>query len=97
MTGRIPLPVIDTDCELDAPTRVTVSVADSKDKVVGVNCTVILQLFPAPSVLGLSGQFPPHSKSIALAPRMLMRLIATATDWVFLNVTVLGALVSVTT
>lgn len=97
MTGTTPLPFIDKDCELDAPTRVTISVADSKAKVDGVNATVILQLFPAPSVLGLSGQFPPKAKSIAFEPLIVIRPIATATVWAFLNVTVFGALVSLTT
>ena len=39
----------------------------------------MLQLFPAPSVLGLIGQLPPMAKSFALEPLMVMRLIAIAT------------------
>lgn len=57
----------------------------------------MLQLFPAPSVLGLIGQLPPMAKSFALEPLMVMRLIAIATVPVFLNVRVCGELASYST
>jgi hypothetical protein len=40
---------------------VTVNVAVRLPRAEGVNVTAMLQLFPAPSVLGLIGQFPPQA------------------------------------
>ena len=57
----------------------------------------MLQLFPAPSVLGLSGQLPPMAKSRALEPPMVMRPIVIETVSVFLNVRVFGELASYST
>lgn len=62
-------------------------------KAEGVNVTVMLQLFPAPSVAGLRGQFPAQAKSAgALPPAMAMLLMVIATDCVFLKVAVPGEL-----
>ncbi len=58
---------------------------------------MMLQLRPAPSVLGLSGQFPPETKSVGSAPLTTMLRIVSATACVFLNVAVFEALASLTT
>jgi hypothetical protein len=57
----------------------------------------MLQLVPARSVFGLSGQFPPVPKSLGLAPLNAMLLITSGTAWVFLNVAVFGELDSLIT
>lgn len=72
---------------------VTVNVAVRLPNAEGVNVTLMLQLFPAPSVLGLIGQFPPETKSVgAVPPPMAILLIVMARVCVFLNVAVAGAL-----
>ena len=72
---------------------VTVIVAVRLPNAEGVNVTVILQLFPAPSVAGLTGQFPAQAKSAgAVPPAIAMLLMVIATDCVFLNVAVAGVL-----
>jgi hypothetical protein len=57
-----------------------------------VNVTVTLQFFPAPSVFGLTGQFPPGTKSAELVPVTAMLPIVSAVACVFLNVAVLEEL-----
>lgn len=72
---------------------VTVIVAVRLPNAEGVNETLMLQLFPAPSVLGLRGQFPAQAKSAgAVPPAMAILLMVNATVCVFLNVAVAGAL-----
>lgn len=87
------MPASATVCGLVVALLVSIRVPVSLPKLEGVNVTVMLQLFPTPSVLGLSGQFPPETKTPELAPLTVMPLIVSGTDWVFLNVTVFGALV----
>jgi hypothetical protein len=60
-TGAMPAPVREMDWGLLEAVSVTVNVAVRLPRADGVNVTVILQLAPAPSVLGLIGQFPPHA------------------------------------
>jgi hypothetical protein len=82
-----------TDWGLVDALWVTVNVAVRLPKAEGVNVTLMLQLFPAPSVLGLRGQFPLQTKSAgAVPPPMAILLMVIATVWVFLNVAVAGAL-----
>jgi len=82
-----------TDCGLVDALWVTVNVALRLPNAEGVNVTVMLQLFPAPSVDGLSGQLTPNAKSAgAVPPAIAMLLMVIATDCVFLNVAVVGAL-----
>jgi hypothetical protein len=72
---------------------VTVNVAVRLPNAEGINVTFRLQLFPAPSVAGLRGQFPAQEKSAgAVPPAMAMLLMVNATVCVFLNVAVPGAL-----
>jgi hypothetical protein len=61
VTGAVPVPVRAIDCGLLEALSVTVSDAVALPKADGVNVTVILQLFPAPSVLGLIGHVPPQT------------------------------------
>jgi hypothetical protein len=49
------------DCGLEEELLVTVSVAMRLPKADGVKVTVMLQLDPAASWLGLIGQFPPQA------------------------------------
>ena len=49
------------DCGLDEELLVTVSVEIRFPREAGVNVTVMLQVSPAPNVLGLIGQFPPKA------------------------------------
>ena len=86
-----------TDCGLVDALWVTVKVAVRLPNAEGVNVTVMLQLFPAPSVLGLRGQFPAQAKSAgAVPPAIAMLLMVNATVCVFLNVAVAGALATPT-
>jgi hypothetical protein len=61
VTGATPVPVSAVVCGLLLASSLTVSVAVALPNAEGVNVTPILQLFPAPSVLGLRGQFPPET------------------------------------
>jgi hypothetical protein len=61
VTGATPVPKRATDCGLVDALWVTVSVEVRLPSAAGLNVTLILQLAPAPSVLGLSGQFPPQT------------------------------------
>jgi hypothetical protein len=92
VTGTTPVPVIATLCGLVVALSATVSVAVSAPRIEGVKVMVMLQLFPAASVAGLKGQFPPATKSPAFAPLNVMLLMVSATVWVFLNVAVFAAL-----
>ena len=78
---------------MEAPS-VAVSEAVRLPKPEGVNVTVMLHDSPAPSELGLAGQFPPEAKSAgAVPPEMAMRLIVRGTLCAFLSVIVCAALV----
>jgi hypothetical protein len=59
VTGATPVPVRAIDWGLVEAVSVTVSVAVRLSRADGVNVTVIVQLFPAPRVFGLSAQVPP--------------------------------------
>jgi hypothetical protein len=90
----MPAPLNAKVIALPPPTRVTVIVAASLAKVEGVNVTVMLQLFPAPIVLELTGQVPPQAKSAALEPRIVMLERVIEVLRVFLTVAVFAALAS---
>jgi hypothetical protein len=68
VTGAIPMPDRAIDCGLVDALLVTVSDDIRFPRAEGVNVTVMLQLNPAPSVLGLIGQFPPEAKSPGAFP-----------------------------
>ena len=55
-TSTIPVPLSETTWGLSPPVSFTVRFAGSDPNVAGVNVTVIVQLFPAPKVAGLTGQ-----------------------------------------
>jgi hypothetical protein len=59
----------------------------------GVNVTLSVQLAPAASVVGLSGQVFVCAKSAALAPLSEMLVMVSAAEPLFVSVTVLAALV----
>jgi hypothetical protein len=54
--GAVPVPLSDTSCGLDLPLSVTVSVPLRAPSAIGVKVTEIVQLAPAASVVGLTGQ-----------------------------------------
>jgi hypothetical protein len=60
VTGVIPTPDRATDCEPEEELLLTVNSAIRFPRADGVNVTVMPQLRPGPSVLGLIGQFPPQ-------------------------------------
>ena len=60
VTGAIPTPARATDWGLDEELLVTVSDDIRFPRAAGVKVTVMVQLAPAPNVLGLIGQVPPH-------------------------------------
>ena len=70
VSTAIPVPSNSTAGEKLPDPRYTVRVDASFPTADGVNVTVMLQLCPAPSELGLSGQFPPQEKSPELRPLM---------------------------
>jgi hypothetical protein len=54
--GAVPVPVSPTECGLPVALSFTVRVAERAPVAFGVNVTEIVQLAPAASVAGLSGQ-----------------------------------------
>jgi hypothetical protein len=86
-----------TDCGLVVALCVTVIVDVRLPSADGSKVTMMLQLFPAPSMLGLMGQFPPDVKSPgAVPPLIVMLVIVSGTVCVFLKVVVLAALATPT-
>lgn len=86
VTGAIPVPLRDMAWGLLEALSVTVTVADRLPSGEGVNATVMVQLFPAASVEGVSGQVPPSVKSPAFGPLRAMLLIVSGVLCVFLSV-----------
>jgi hypothetical protein len=54
--GAVPVPVSVTFCGLEVPVSVTVRVPLRAPRALGVNVTEMVQLAPAASVAGLTGQ-----------------------------------------
>lgn len=61
VTATKPVPDNAIDCGLEEELLATVNVAIRFPRADGANVTVILQLNPAGSVLGVIGQFPPNA------------------------------------
>jgi len=86
-----PVPVSDTDCGLFAAESVMVSVADSGAAAEGVNVMLIVQLaFEARDAPHVVADF---AKSVELAPLITVDEMVTATELLFVSVTVFAALV----
>jgi len=92
-TGATPVPV---NATVSGPVRaspVSVSVAVRIPGAEGAKVTVMLQLCPGPSVVGLRGQFPTATKSAAAVPPLMTMLpMLRDTAWVFLRVALIAAL-----
>jgi len=61
VTGKTPVPVKVAVWGLFEALSVTLRVPLSAPRALAVNVTLMVQLFPGPSVLGLRGQLPPHT------------------------------------
>jgi len=61
VTGKTPVPVKVAVWGPFGALSVTLRVPLSSPRALGVNVTVMVQLFPGPSLLGLRGQFPPQT------------------------------------
>ena len=93
VTGAMPVPESGNDCGLVVALSVMESVAVRLPSAVGLKTTVMVQVFPEPSVLGVNGQVVVKLKSPgAVPPPIVMLLIVSATVCVFLNVVLLPAL-----
>src|SRR5262245_21022195 len=91
--GATPVPLSPTVCGLPAALDEMLTVAVRAPAAVGVNVTEIVQLAPAASVAGLSGQLLSWAKSPALAPASPMLEITSGARPEFVNVTLCAALV----
>lgn len=83
----MPAPDSVINCGLFDALSETVTDAVKLPRAAGVNVTLIVQVNPPPSVLGLMGQFPPKAKSLGLLPVVVMLPIVSGVDWVLVNVT----------
>ena len=91
--GAAPVPVRLTDSGLLSPLSVICTAALLVPAAEGVNVTLMVQLAPIASVLGLRGQVLPWAKSDAFAPCSVISVIASAAVPILLTVTVFDALV----
>src|SRR5262245_40520180 len=91
--GATPVPLSPTVCGLPAALDEMLTLAVRAPAAVGVNVTEIVQLAPAASVLGPSGQLLSWAKSPALAPASPMLEITSGASPEFVNVTLCAALV----
>jgi hypothetical protein len=97
VSGAVPIPDKATDCGLVDELLATVREDMRFPRAEGINVTLMLQLCPPGSVLGLSGQFPPKVKSDgAFPPVIVMPSMVMGVFWEFLNVAVWDELVSPT-
>src|SRR2546429_205001 len=93
----LPVPLRVTDCGLSPALSVMVTLALRDPVAAGVNVTLIVQVAPAASVLGLIGQVLVWAKSPALVPAMPIELMVRSAVPLFLSVTVWAALAVPTT
>ena len=88
-----PVPLSVTLCGLPAALSLIVTLAPRLPLADGVKVTLIVQLAPAASVLGLMGQVLVCAKSPAFVPATVMLVIVRAAVPLFVSVTDLAALV----
>jgi hypothetical protein len=85
-----PLPLSETVCGVLPALSLKLSVPVLVPTAVGENVTDAVQLLPAPSVFGLSGQLDVTPKTVV---PLVMLVIFRAAVWLFVNVTVCDGLV----
>lgn len=85
---RVPVPVKGAVCGLPGALSVMDSVPVRSPSAIGVNVTDIVQLAPAPNLLGASGQVELCVKS----PELEIAEIVSGTLWLFLTLKLLARL-----